>query len=88
VKVRASKRFFSDLSKIKTLETLDAAEFVFDLASTSATPEDIPGFKWLTGYPNYGRIAIGAYRIGVQVEDGTMVFRCVIHRSVVYRYFP
>lgn len=86
--VKASKRFFSDLSKIKSLETLDAAEFIFDLASTCEGPEDIPGFKWLTGYPKHGRISIGAYRIGVEMDTDTIIFRCVIHRSVVYRHFP
>ncbi len=86
--VRASKRFFRDLSKLNSLEVLDDAEFIFDLAQTVVEPEHIPGFKWLMGHDGYGRIAIGACRIGVEVQADTIIFRCVMHRSVVYKFFP
>lgn len=85
---QASKRFFRDLSKLNSLEVLDDAEFIFDLAHTVTKPEDIPGFKWLMGYDGNGRIAIGTYRIGVEVQTDTIIFRCVMYRSVVYKFFP
>jgi len=86
--VKADKRFFRDLSRVKTLELLDAAEFIFDLAHTTSDIERIPGFKWLTGAEGYARISVGAYRIGLRVDGQTVIFKCFLHRSVVYKDFP
>jgi len=49
VKVQASKRFFQDLSKVRSIEVLNTTQFIYDLAATSKKPEDLPGFKWMTG---------------------------------------
>ncbi len=86
--VKASKRFFRDLSRLNSLQVLDDAEFVFDLAHETSRPQDILGFKWLIGNDGFGRISIGSYRIGVEVRSDTIIFKCVMHRSVMYKFFP
>lgn len=59
--VKFRKRFFSDLSHIKSLEVLDEAEFLVDTLVLANSPGEIPGFKYLKGYKNKGRISIGVY---------------------------
>ncbi len=86
--VKASKRFFRDLSRLHAIQVLDDAEFVFDLAYSASSPEDILGFKWLMGHDGFGRISIGSYRIGVEVRAETIIFKCVMHRTVMYKFFP
>jgi len=86
--VRASKQFFRDLAGIKSAELFDDAEFIYDLAHACSHAEDIPGFKWMTGYPTYGRISLSEYRIGIKVSGNTITFICLIHRSVIYKQFP
>lgn len=86
--VGASKQFFRDLAKIKSLELLDDAEFIYDLAHRCTQPEEIPGFKWMTGYPTYGRISILDYRIGIKFSGNNFTFICILHRSIIYKHFP
>ncbi len=88
MKVGASKQFFSNLAELKSKDILDETEFVFDLAHQCQFAEDISGFKWLTGYPSYGRIALGKYRIGVKVSGNKIDFLCILHRSEIYERFP
>jgi len=88
MKVLAKKRFFSDLSKIKSIEVLDNAEFIYDIANIAENCNDIPGFKYLRYHKNVGRIEIAPYRIGVKIEGKTITFVCVIHRSAFYKQFP
>ena len=47
-----------------------------------------PNLKKLSGYKNYYRIRLGNYRIGLILEDKTVVFAAFDHRSEIYKYFP
>ena len=42
----------------------------------------------LTGFKNCYRIRLGNYRIGLLVEDKTVIFAAFDHRSGIYKYFP
>ena len=86
--VKSRKKFFSDLGKIKSLDLIDHVEYIYLLAAGCRHAEDIPGFKWLTGYSSYGRIKIADYRIGVHIAGNAITFICFIHRSVIYEKFP
>lgn len=86
--VKVRKRFLTDLNKIKSIELLDDIVFLLDEAKAAEKPENIPGFKWLTGYKITGRIELSPYRIGVKVQNETIIFWTILHRSVVYKQFP
>lgn len=49
---------------------------------------EIPNLKKLTGYKNFYRIRLGNYRIGLVVENNTIIFAAFDHRSDIYKYFP
>ena len=49
---------------------------------------ELPNLKKLTGYKNFYRIRLGNYRIGLLIEDKTIVFAAFDHRSDIYKYFP
>lgn len=50
--------------------------------------EDLSSVKKLGGGDNYYRIRVGDYRIGLALEDETIVFVRCLHRREIYRYFP
>jgi len=83
-----TKRFRTDLARLKSPDTVDTVEFLFNHVKTCNRPEEIPGFKWLTGFPGLGRISVGNYRIGLEVSGEAVKFCCVLHRSVIYSRFP
>jgi mRNA interferase RelE/StbE len=49
---------------------------------------EFPNLKKLTGYKNFYRIRLGNFRIGLVIEDKTIVFAAFDHRSDIYKYFP
>jgi mRNA interferase RelE/StbE len=52
------------------------------------TLKDIGNLKKLKGGDTYYRIRMGDYRIGLALEESTVVFIRCLHRRDIYRYFP
>ncbi|ACX72449.1 addiction module toxin, RelE/StbE family [Methanocaldococcus vulcanius M7] len=44
--------------------------------------------KKIKGYQNYYRIRVGNYRVGIEINGDTIIFRRVLHRKNIYDYFP
>ena len=55
---------------------------------TSKNMTEFPNLKKLTGYKNSYRIRLGSYRIGIVIDNQTVVFAAFDHRSDIYKYFP
>ena len=49
---------------------------------------DISNLKKLKGHKNIYRIRMGNYRIGLVLNDKTVIFAAFDHRSDIYKYFP
>jgi mRNA interferase RelE/StbE len=62
----------------RAIEAVEAADGLADLVQ----------FKWLSGYPGFGRIRAGDWRLGVTVSGDLVTFVLCLHRREVYRYFP
>lgn len=88
MKVNVKKRFLQDLEKIRSLDVFDEIEAAFDAAYQAEDFSQIPGFKRLIHHPNWGRIRVEGYRIGVEISGDTVLFCCVLPRDVVYSQFP
>lgn len=54
----------------------------------SGSLQDLPSVKKLSGGEALYRIRVGDYRIGIAVEQDTVVFVRCLHRREIYRYFP
>ena len=37
---------------------------------------------------NRWRIRIGDYRVGLEIEEGTVIFVRILHRRDIYKHFP
>ena len=67
--------------KIKVLAIINAVVIAEKMV-------DFPNLKKLTGYKNQYRIRLGSYRIGISINDQTVIFAAFDHRSNIYKYFP
>jgi len=54
----------------------------------AATLGDIPNLKKLKGHPYAYRIRLGDYRIGLFLENDTIIFAAFEHRKDIYNKFP
>ncbi|GDX52840.1 hypothetical protein LBMAG27_18870 [Bacteroidota bacterium] len=85
---KSSKRFLREVEKIKSAELIDEILFVLEEIEQAKNTNEITGLKLFTTHIGYGRIRVNDYRIGIQVSAGAITLKTVLHRSVVYKYFP
>jgi mRNA interferase RelE/StbE len=49
---------------------------------------DIPHLEKLKGHRTAYRIRVGVLRLGIYIEDDTVLFKSCMHRSKIYKVFP
>lgn len=54
----------------------------------AASLDEIHNLKKLKGGGNYFRLRIGDYRVGIALENETVIFVRFLNRKDVYKYFP
>ena len=82
--------FWRDLKKIIDPTLKEQVELVILAVDKAQTIKDIPELKKLKGYKNgiYYRIAVGNYRIGVNIENDLVTFVVFKPRKDIYKFFP
>jgi mRNA interferase RelE/StbE len=80
--------FLRDVRKVRDAKVRDQVAQAIKAAENAVTPDDLSQFKWLTGYPSYGRMRVRDWRLGVVVKGDALTFVRCLHRREVYRYFP
>ncbi len=89
MKTEFKKSFVKDLKKkSQEKKLLTRVKEVIQAVETTESLHEINNFKKLKTEGSYYRIRIGDYRIGLKIEEETVVFVRFLHRSEVYRYFP
>ena len=77
-----------DLKKIKAKRLQSQIMEIIAEAENSASISEIRNVKKLRGGDVYYRIRLGNYRIGLKLEDDTILFVRFLHRKDIYRSFP
>ena len=88
MKVEYHKSFERDLRKVRDRTLLDRVKVILLELEESETLETISRVKPMKGYPEYFRIRIGDYRLGLKrTNDGLRIIR-FLSRGDIYRKFP
>jgi mRNA interferase RelE/StbE len=53
----------------------------------ATTLQDVRKVRKVKGPDQYDRIRVGDYRLGLVLQEGTVVFVRCLHRKDIYRYF-
>jgi len=88
VDVEFKKSFEKDLSKLRDQTLLTRIKAVIFEIEAAENLQSLSNVKKLKTAGNYYRIKVGDYRIGILLDEATIVFVKVLHRKEVYRYFP
>ena len=88
-KIKYTKRFLKELSKLPKEIQVKAENIVFDQL-LSPNPFDLGYLEHMTGYSDKYKIRIGDYRIGITVDKSNKLLICrrIAHRKDIYRVFP
>jgi mRNA interferase RelE/StbE len=63
-------------------------DFVFaELASLNSIAES-GKIEKMQGYDNFFKVRFGSYRVGLQLDNNKITVHIVMHRKVIYRFFP
>ena len=86
--VQFKSSFARDLKKIREKELKTQVVEVIRHVERANSLQEISELKKLKGGERYYRIRIGDYRIGLMLEQDTVLFVRFLHRKDLYRYFP
>ena len=88
MKVDFRDSFRRDLSAIRDKSLLKRVREVIDTVETADSLALLPNLKSLKGSRNYFRVPVGDYRIGLAIQEDTVIFVRFPNRKDIYRYFP
>jgi mRNA interferase RelE/StbE len=88
VKVEFRDRFAKDLRSVKAKGLLGRVREVIEAVEKADSLTELPHLKKLKGGGNYFRVRVGDYRVGVALDDETVVFVRFLNRKDIYKHFP
>jgi mRNA interferase RelE/StbE len=88
VKVGFRDSFTKDLRGVKTKGLLGRVREVIEAAEKADSPAELSNLKKLKGGGNYFRVRVGEYRLGLALENDTIVFVRFLNRKDIYKHFP
>ncbi|MEA3349822.1 MAG: type II toxin-antitoxin system RelE/ParE family toxin [Chloroflexota bacterium] len=80
--------FVKDLKRVRSKSLKTRLKKKIEAIEYKGALQDVSGIKKLQGSEQYYRIRIGDYRIGLMLDDNTVIFVRFLHRKDIYRYFP
>jgi len=88
MKTQFKASFLRSIKKIESNQLKTEIANAIDNVEAAQNLKQIINLKKLKGYKQYFRIRIGDYRIGLKLDDQTLVFVDIGHRKNIYRIFP
>ena len=88
MKVGFRESFAKDLKVIKDKGLLRRVKELIEVVEKADSLIDISNLKKLKGGGNYFRLRIGDYRVGMALENDTVIFVRLLNRKDIYKYFP
>ena len=89
MKIEFDKSFERSLSKYDNPILFQRLKRIIHQLERAPSLAQVSNIKKLSGYPNYYRIRIGDYRIGIEAINKTTVRLIIIaHRKDIYKVFP
>ena len=88
MKVEFRDSFAKDLRGVKAKGLLGRVREVITAAEEADSLVELPNLKKLKGGGNYFRVRVGDYRIGIALENDTLIFVRFLNRKDIYKHFP
>ena len=88
MKIKYRKKFLKELSRVPATTRVKIEQFVFNDIFAIGNIFLQGNIEKMSGYHGYYKIRFGPYRVGLKMEDDTIIFERVLHRKDIYRYFP
>lgn len=89
MKTQYQPSFIKDIKALKSASGFQSIKkMVFEDIPNYESLNQIAHLKKIKGTNNTYRIRLGDYRIGIILDQDTIIFERVLHRKDIYRNFP
>ena len=88
MKVGFRDSFAKDLKDVKDKSLLRCAKEIIEAVEKADSLDEVHNLKKLKGGGNYFRLRIGDYRVGIVLENDTVIFVRFLNRKDIYKYLP
>jgi mRNA interferase RelE/StbE len=88
VKTAFRESFARDLKSVRDKKLLQRIKGCIEAVEKADSLSDLPNLKKLKGVKSHFRLKLGDYRIGLALENNTLVFVRFQDRKDIYKYFP
>ncbi len=88
MKVEFKKSFIRDLKKLKNKSLYQRLAEKIEQVEQTDSLLSVTSLEKMKGVDDYYRIRIGNYRVGLKLNNDTVLFVRFLHRKEIYRYFP
>ncbi len=87
MEVKFDASFNRDLRRIRDADLRRRVERVIEEIEGASAITEVSGVRRIASRGRYYRIRVGDYRVGIEVEGGTVIFIRLGHRREIYRFF-
>ena len=77
-----------DLKGVRDKKLLRRVKECIEAVERADSLGALPNLKKLRGAKSYFRLKLGDYRIGLALENNTVIFVRFLDRKDIYKYFP
>ena len=88
MQIEITRKFRKQVQECKDQRTKSNVLKIIEAVASSTSLNGFPNLKKLTGHKNSYRIRSGDYRIGIVIDNGTVIFAAFNSRSDIYKHFP
>jgi mRNA interferase RelE/StbE len=88
LKIEFKRSFVKDLERVRDKALRERVKETIEQVERAQALQEMENVKKLRGGERYYRIRIGDYRLGLVLEENTVIFVRFLHRKDVYKYFP
>ena len=88
MKTAFRESFARDLKVVRDKKLLQRIKGCIEAVEKADSLGDLPNLKKLKGAKSYFRLKLGDYRIGLALENNTLIFVRFLDRKDIYKYFP
>lgn len=88
MKTEFRESFTKDLKAIRDKTLLKRVKEAIEVIEQANSLADLTNLKKLKGSKNYFRQRVGDHRLGLALEDDTVILVRLLNRKDIYKYFP
>lgn len=88
MRVQFKRSFLKDVEGLRNSTLRKRVRAAIKQVEEAAALEDVDNLKKLRGGDRYYRIRVGDYRLGLLLQEDSIIFVRCLHRKDIYRHIP